>query len=411
MGTNYLQNPGTLKIDLMLQGLRSTDRSITDSSENSGLDIVLPGGIRVNVPCGGVFTRNSPYELIKTGKGYAVTDGDDSIKVTLAGNPAFYSRQTKSGVRFSDIATVHGSYVVITPQSGCEFFEEGIECTYCAGNFDKDGPGRVFSIDDILEVVEAVKKEKIAGIIYLSIGFSKGSDGGIQFLTPYIEAIKKFFNVLVAVEALPPKRNQWIDHTYAIGADSILYNIEIFDKELFEVICPGRSKLIGRNRYLNALKYAATVFPSGTVASHLIVGLEPPGSTRMGIDYLTDMGVVPILPIYRPAAGRALRIEPLTTEIILPVYRHLYKTVRDRKINMNWVRDISVITTPIEGRALFGDGDKEGSKFFESFYKSRLGRKTAWGLSTLRRKLRVKGAAGPPDETGGSGAKSGEGDD
>ena len=396
MGTNYLQNPGTLKIDLMLQGLRYSECFVAGFSGSSGLDIVLPGGIRANVPCGEEFTSNSPYELIKKDEGFAITDGDDSIEVTLAGNPGFYSRHTKSGVLFSDIATVHGSYVVITPQSGCEFFEEGIECTYCAGNFDKDGPGRVFSIDDVLEVVEAVKKEKIAGIIYLSIGFSKGADGGIKFLTPYIKAIKKFFNVLVAVEALPPKQNRWIDHTYAVGADSILYNIEIFDKELFEVICPGRSKLVGRKRYLNALKYAATVFPSGTVASHLIVGLEPPGSTRNGIDFLTDMGVVPILPIYRPTAGRALRIEPLTAEIILPVYRHLYKTVKDRKINMNWVRDISVITTPIEGRTLFGDGDKEGKNLLEGFYKSRLGRKTAWGLSTLRRKLRVKGAAVSP---------------
>ena len=134
-----------------------------------------------------------------------------------------------------------------------------------------------FSVDEILEVVEAVKKEKVAEIIYLSLGFTSEDDGGIEFLAPYIKAIKKHFRILVAVEALPPKRNSWIDDTYAMGADSVLYNLEIFDKGLFEIICPGRSELIGRKRYLDALKYAASIFPNGTVASHLIVGLGAAG--------------------------------------------------------------------------------------------------------------------------------------
>ena len=54
---------------------------------------------------------------------------------------------------------------------------------------------------------------------------------------------------------------------------------------------------------------------------------------------------------------------------------------------MNWVRDISVVTTPTESRALFD----EKEPILESFYSSKLGKKTAWGLSTIRRKLRVRG--------------------
>jgi hypothetical protein len=126
------------------------------------------------------------------------------------------------------------------------------------------------------------------------------------------------------------------------------------------------------------------------------VGLEPPGSTIKGIDYLTKMGVVPILPIYRPSPGKALRIEPLTAEIIIPVYSHLYEAVRENNINMNWVRDISLLSTPIEGKSLVEE--EGGQSLFDSFYKSRFGRKTAWGLSTLRRKLRVKSSDEWDDE-------------
>ena len=101
------------------------------------------------------------------------------------------------------------------------------------------------------------------------------------------------------------------------------------------------------------------------------------------------MGVVPILPIYRPTPGKALRIEPLTTEIILPVYKHLYKAVKENNINMNWVRDISSDSQRLlRVRSLVEE--EGGISLLDSFYKSRFGRKTALGLSTLRRKLRVK---------------------
>ncbi|MBI5599003.1 MAG: radical SAM protein [Deltaproteobacteria bacterium] len=405
MHKDYLKNPGMLKIDLMLRGVRMEGPlkgvEPTSGRAGAGLDIMLPKGMLVNVPCDEGFTKDSPYALKGDGQGYLVTDGSSSVAVRVIAAPGFYGRRTRTGVPMKDIASVHGSYAVVTPSPRCDFFDSNIECRYCAGNFDARGKGdKVYSVDEVLETVESLLKEGSSEIIYISIGFSKSDDGGIGFLSPYIKAVKKHFNCLVAVEALPPKKNHWIDDTYAVGADSVLYNLEIFDRELFELICPGRAATIGRERYVEALNYAAGVFPNGTVASHLIVGLEPPGSTRMGIDFLTEMGVVPILPIYRPQPGRALRIEPLTAEIIIPVYRHLYRAVKKNGINMNWVRDISMVTTPIEGRALAGEDGKGLSTLVEQFYKTKLGLKTAWGLSTLRRKLRVKdnGGAGPDDD-------------
>ncbi|MBE9531282.1 MAG: hypothetical protein IME98_00580 [Proteobacteria bacterium] len=389
MGKDYLHSPGALKIDLMLQGIRVNNSvDLSKIVFQSGIDILLPGETLANVPFGEDFTLKSPYLLKRDDDGYTISVGEDSVACDVLPVSEFYSGVTTTGEKFSRVATTHGSYVAITPRPSCEFFGEGVECRYCAGNFDVSSNGKKeFSIEEILEVVEAVKKEKVAEIIYLSLGFTSEDDGGIEFLAPYIKAIKKHFRILVAVEALPPKKNSWIDDTYAMGADSILYNLEIFDKGLFEIICPGRSELIGRKRYLDALQYAASIFPGGTVASHLIVGLEPPGSTIKGVDHLTKMGVVPILPIYRPTPGKALRIEPLTTEIILPVYKHLYKAVKENNINMNWVRDISLISTPIEGKSLVEE--QGGISLLDSFYKSRFGRKAALGLSTIRRKLRV----------------------
>ncbi|MBI5682907.1 MAG: radical SAM protein [Deltaproteobacteria bacterium] len=393
----YLHNPAYLKIDLMLNGIRVGDETacvlgLNQGYEYSGitggLDIMLPYNTWVNVPFLKNFVKNSPYELIRHDGKFFVKLGTESVKVKIIPKPEFYKLKTTTGIPLSKIGVVHGGYVAITPDTRCEFFNMNIECRYCAGNFNT-GKGNVYTVEEVLETVEAAYKEGKDEVVYLSIGFSEAADGGIEFLKPYIKAIKKHFNTLVAVEALPPKENHCIDETYAVGADSVLYNMEIFDEKLFKEICPGRDKLIGRERYINALKYAAKVFPNGTVATHLIVGLEPSESTMKGIDFFTGIGVVPILPIYRPSGSAKLSgYKVPSMDEVMPVYGHLYHAVKRNKINTHWVRDISVITTPIEAR--FFAHSKSSKTLMERFYKTKLGLKAAWGLSTLRRKLRVK---------------------
>ncbi|HBO84606.1 MAG: hypothetical protein A2073_08270 [Deltaproteobacteria bacterium GWC2_42_11] len=393
-----LHNPAYLKIDLMLNGIKADNETIQRlgldlrygyTGVTGGLDILLPHNTWVNASFLEEFAKSSKYELVLRDKKTFIKAGDESVKVDIMPKPEFYKLSTATGIPLSKIGAMHGGYVAITPDTRCEFFNMNIECRYCAGNFNSGGSGRVYTVEEVLETVDAANKEGKAEIVYLSIGFSETPDGGIEFLKPYIKAIKKHFNTLVAVEALPPKENHFIDETYAVGADSVLYNMEIFDERLFKEICPGRDRLIGRERYIDALKYAAKVFPNGTVATHLIVGLEPAESTIKGIDFFTGIRVVPILPIYRPSVGaNLLNYKVPSLDDVLPVYRDLYHAVKKNKININWVRDISVITTPIEAR--FFAKTKFNKTLMERFYKTKLGVKTAWGLSTLRRKLRVR---------------------
>ncbi len=390
---NYFKNPGALKIDLMLRGAAIEDPlARARACGSTGIDILLPKKVLVNIPCEDWFTVRSPYVIKKSDKGYILTNGKESVAVSILETPEFYARTTTSGVRFGDIAATHGSYTVITPDKRCGFFKSSAQCRYCAGNFVSDAGTAetpVYTVEEVLETVRVVLKEKTSGIIYLSIGYSESDDGGIKFLEPYVRAIKRHFNCLVAVEALPPASNEWVDRAYAFGVDSLLYNLDIYDKELFPLICPGRAGLIGQKRTLDALEYAAKIFPNGTVASHLIVGLEPPGSTIKGIDFLTDVGVVPILPIFRPSKERPLDVTDLEAEVIIPVYQHLYRTLKKKGINFNWVRDISMVTTPVEGRYLLSENEVS-TPLLDNFYDSRLGMKAAWGLSAIRRRLRVK---------------------
>lgn len=410
---DVLSNPGLLKLELMTQGLRLEPGLQKELLSRLGpstfatafeLDLVLPAGAVATVSGHPVLTADSPYLLRRAADGaYEVVTQAGNVSVSIIPPPAFYAEKTRSGAAFGRFATIHGGYLALSPINECAFLNSADRCGFCSLSGALPGAGQRLPVEDVLEAVRAAQAERPIQMIYLSVGYIDGPDSGVHALEPYVRAIKKSFNVLVAVDALPPIDDAWIDRTYAMGVDSVSYNMEIFGSETFERICPGPARKLGRQRYLDALSYATTVFNPGAVVSHLIVGMEPLENTIAGIDELVRRGVVPVLPVFRPFKGIDLRQadvhyhQELTTEELSRVYAHLYTQLRAREIPMGWVRDISVVTTPMEGRFFVG-GETALVGFFRRVFADPH-RKPSPRLVDLRRTLRVRESA-VADETG-----------
>ncbi|TMA50709.1 MAG: hypothetical protein E6J76_11600 [Deltaproteobacteria bacterium] len=195
--------------------------------------------------------------------------------------------------------------------------------------------------------------------------------------------MRRHFDTLVVTQIHPPRSTAWIDRTYAMGVDALSYNLEIYDPTVLGRHCIGRARYIGRDRYLDALGYAAGVFPSGTVWSDLVIGLEPAQSTLAGIEALAAKGVVPVASIVR---GEAPLPEPAE---IIPVLAELYRSVKRHGINMGWVRDLALGITPLEARHFAGD-DARLAVTVQHLTRFRLGALAARGLARFRRRLRVR---------------------
>ncbi len=404
-----LANPGLLKLELMMRGLR-VPKSVRDQLNGDygvtghalfgsagDVDLVLPGGTWASVPTTGSMMATTPYALECVDDAFTIrADGDPTLtcRVELRKPSTFFKHSTSTGIPYGRIGTVHGPYLALSPSNRCTFLTDLDRCRFC-------GVGQAVAthagvpVDDVLEAIRIARAENPIDMVYLSVGHLGTPDGGVTFLEPYVAAIKKHFDILVAVDALPPQDNAWIDRSYAMGVDAISYNLEIFDAARFERICPGPAREMGRARFLDALAYAATVFPSGGVTCHLIVGLEPIESTHAGISALTDLGVLPVLPIYRPFKGRDMRgdaglelFEPTLDELIA-LHTHLYGAVRAKKLSLNLVRDIAIVTTPLEGR-FFANDDSVWTSLQVRVMGSRVGRRTSTVLSDLRRHLRVR---------------------
>lgn len=389
-------NPGYLKLELSLSGVRLDEAArarsdvvqprISDAAERF-VELILPEDLWVSVAVDERPTVGSQFVLSAAGDRFTLQRNGDQMDVRVVPPPHFYQHRTGRGRPMVEVGRVYGSFIAINPASACGYALRGVPCRFCrSGSGMTTEESFPISVQEVIEVVRAAFAEGAAEFVYFNPPYVGGEDAGILLLAPYVRAIKKHFDTLVAVQAHPPKTNRWIDRTYAMGVDALSYSVEIHDPDVLARRCAGRARHIGRERYYEALGYAASIFPSGTVWSDLVLGLESAESTRQGIDALVRLGVLPVLSVSR-AAESAPRLSDV--ERVGPIFAHLFHAVRDAKINMGWVRDLSFAIAPLEARFFAGD-DARMSVALQQLYRSKLGTLATRGLSRLRRRLRVR---------------------
>ena len=398
-------HPAYLKLELAERGvvldpevrIHSTSLRPTAGTDAvaRSLDLVLPQGVWVSAPVEEHATAGSPFHLLVDGRRFFLVrrdpDGAETLRVEVRAvpQPRFYERHTTRGTPMWRVAAVHGSHLLINPGGACGFSLRGSPCRFCVEGAPATAEREAAApVEDVLEVVRAAFDDGAAEFVYFNSGFFDAEDGGIGFLAPYIEAVRRHFDTLIATQLHPPRDDRWVDRTYAMGVDALSYNLEIFDEAALKRHCVGRARYIGRERYLEALAHAAQVFPSGTVWTDLVAGLEPPESTMRGIDALAAMAVVPVVSVFRApeaAGGRA----SLDAPEVAPILAHLYRAVKAGGINMGWVRDLALGITPLEARHFAGD-DARLAVTVQQLARSRLGGLAARGLARFRRRLRVR---------------------
>ena len=271
-------NPALLKLDLYCKGLRlgpsclveeDGGRKIlrTRAGLGSGLEMILPGGLWTNVPVTERFAAYSPYTLHREGGRYLLRwHGEDVTAVALSPRPGWYDRPTSTGKPMTRIGTLQGTYLGIYQAKVCEYWTAKpakVNCKFCSvglnlGIDDADDK----SIDEVMEVVRAAREE--SGITY--VDFNTGhyeGDTYLDILEPFIVRIKRELGLLVGVQTPPHRDLRRYDHLREIGVNRVSFCFEIFDRKLFEEICPGKHAEYGLDHYLEAIRYCAALTHKG----------------------------------------------------------------------------------------------------------------------------------------------------
>ena len=368
------KNPALLKLDLYCKGLRIDDTCFvehdggrkvlrTRAGLGSGLELVLPGGLWTNAPVTEPFARSSPYTLHRANGQYVLRhDGVDLHPVALSPRPAWYEAATTSGKTMTRVGTLQGTYLGIYPAKVCEYWTtkpQKVNCKFCSvglnlGVDDADDK----SVEEVMEVVRAARRE--SGITY--VDFNTGHYAGdtyLDILEPYIRKIKTELGLLVGVQTPPHRDLRRYDALRALGVNRVSFCFEIFDPVLFEEVCPGKHEEYGLEHYKEAIRYCATLGRGGprhepwVTNGEIIAGLEPPESSMRAIDWITSVGAIPTVCVFRPLLGTDLEHEPPPrTEDLVPVFRRLYEACMERGLPIGCAPNVhvSLVLLPEECR-------------------------------------------------------------
>lgn len=376
MVADVAANPALLKLDLYCRGMRLDDSCLveedggrkvlrTRAGLGSGLEVILPGGLWTNVPVTERFAQSSPYLLRRDEGTYWITrDGGRVVPVQLSPRPAWYDRDTTTGKCMTRIGTLQGTYLGVYPAKVCDYWLEKpsrSNCKFCSvglnlGLDDADEK----SVEEVMEVVRAARRE--SGITY--VDFNTGhyqGDTYLDIVEPFVRRIKGELGLLVGIQTPPHHDLRRYDALRAMGVNRVSFCFEIFDPAIFREVCPGKHREYGLERYLEAIRYCATLGARGprsepwVTNGEIIVGLEPPESSIKAIDWITSVGAIPTVCVFRPLVGTDFaNVPPPRTEDIVPVFARLYEACMERGLPIGCAPDIhvSLVLLPEEARFL-----------------------------------------------------------
>jgi hypothetical protein len=381
METDVRHNPALLKLDLYCRGLRLDDschvtedggRGVlrTRAGLGSGLELILPGGLWTNVPVTEAFARTSPYVLHRTRDQYEIRrygpgaggGGEPIAAVRLAPRPAWYDRTTSTGKPMTRIGTLQGTYLGIYPARVCDYWREKPErsnCHFCSVGLNlgaDDAPEK--SVNEVMEVVHAALEESRITYVDFNTGHYEG-DTYLDILEPYLKRVKQETGLLVGVQTPPHHDLGRYDALRRMGVNRASFCFEIFDQAIFKSICPGKDREYGLARYLEAVKYCAGLASKGdrlepwVSNGEIIAGLEPPASSIAAIDWITSVGAIPTVCVFRPLQGTDMEdAPPPRTEDLVPIFRRLYDACMERRLPIGAAPNVhvSLVLLPEECR-------------------------------------------------------------
>jgi hypothetical protein len=315
-------NACELEIDLFCRGLRVPFTAALDEARGvrrtraglgSGLELVLPTGSRLkpeiwmNVPIDEPFARRSPYVLYPRCPGPVIIDERNGYRyeARIPRQPAWYGRTTSRGTPMSRIGVLQGTYLGIYINPVCEFWRAELPCQFCTTGQNVGGADAAAkTIDDVVETCRAAKRESGITFVHLNGGFQGGR--GLEFVEPFVRAIKKDVGLLVGVQLTPERVMSRYDRLIDAGVDHFSFCMELIDPEWFARVCPGKARSLGHDLFFDAMTYCASRLPRGAVSGELIAGIEPIANTIAGIERITSAGAFPTVCIFRPTVGSGM---------------------------------------------------------------------------------------------------------
>lgn len=356
-----------VKTELLRQGVKCTENAI---NAFKGLDTCFKGFYLFSYDRGKMVTHgeripeftflksddtpiqirtseNTPYVIgVKDSKFFITENGNPIEEIYFNPSPKFHSKKLEDGTPMKSIVDSPGKDALfVTVNKYCEMFKHNLQCLFCdfvPTTADQSKSGETIIVhkkpEQVAEVLAVALKEARFRNLYITGGtilskFQEKTE--VEYYCDHLNAIRKrlkvWFPASFQVEAL--KEDDW-KRIYDTGVGYVQPNIEVWDRRLFELLCPGKNKFVGYDEWIKRTIKAVDIFGPGRVLPNFVIGVEmskPYGftdvdqavkSTLGGFDFLMGNGVLPRMALWctEPKAVLGLQ-DPPPLEYFLKIWK------------------------------------------------------------------------------------------
>jgi len=275
-------------------------------------NLILPHGFQARYLSG--YSKYTPYSLVIEGTAAVLYDDGTRIgEVSFPMTHPITEQPLSNGEKFRHVANTNDEGgVSVAYSSECSLKDKGEDCLFCSINERaKDGVLNKVLIKSPKQIAEAYHLARQAGtgnFIRISGGFVP-ERRELEYYLDVADAIKEYYSSFYGVAIIGAPVDYTVLHKYKeAGFLNVSHNMEVWDKNLFAAICPGKEKRNGGwQHWVDSLEYAVDVFGKGNVHSNIVGGLAPLESTLEGIEYLASKGIVCHFSVFHPEVGTPLK--------------------------------------------------------------------------------------------------------
>ena len=242
--------------------------------------------------------ENTPWSLdIENDEVKLSYEGDFVRTLGLPEVPAYFGKTLRDGTKTEDFISVAGEATpgyFIFPE--CFYFEKSVPCGFCSLNSPRKKEAKKmaanFERDKVTEATQLFQNTpwKDIPLITFTAGTALTDEESRERIIDPISFTYEALEPKIPIHALvhPPNDFKLIEEYKEAGATTIAFNIEIFDRELFKQICPGKDQEYGYDKWMESVFRAREVFGEYNVYCGLVWGLEPIESTLEGHAFFAE---------------------------------------------------------------------------------------------------------------------------
>lgn len=271
--------------------------------------ISLPHGVTAR----GGYSRFTPYSLaVEDNQPVLYDEGTRVGAVTFHQGHPVTEELLSDGEKFRHVANVsQEGGISVAYSNECSLKDKGEDCLFCSINERaKDGALNKVQIKSPKQVAETYHLARQAGV-----GNHFRITGGFvperreqEYYLDVADAIRERYSTFYGVGIIGAPSDFSVLHKYKeAGFTNISHNLEVWDRNIFAAICPGKEKRNGGwQHWVDSLEYSVDVFGKGNVHTNVVGGLAPLESTLEGIEYLASKGIICHFSAFRPEKGTPL---------------------------------------------------------------------------------------------------------